>query len=265
MDQNAFIAFMLTLFAGLSTGIGSLISFFASKTNTKVLSFSLGLSAGVMIYVSFVEMLPNSFNFLAGVYGETGSWYAVAAFFGGMLLSLIIDRSVPERENPHEVRLVESMNSNIDKSKLHRMGIMTAIAITIHNFPEGIATFISAYSDIELGIPVAVAVAIHNIPEGIAVAVPIYFATGSKMKSLKFSFLSGLAEPLGALLAYLIIMPFINDTVLGVIFAMVAGIMVFISFDELLPGSQKYGHHHFPTYGVVLGMAIMAFSLLILN
>lgn len=263
--SNILFAFLLTLFAGLSTGIGSLISFFAKKTNTKLLSFSLGLSGGVMLYVSFVEMLPNSFNLLSGSFGKPGLWYATLAFFGGILISLIIDKLVPEKENPHEVRFVESMNSDIDKSKLHRVGVMTALAITIHNFPEGIATFISAYSDIELGIPIAIAIAIHNVPEGIAVAVPIYYATGNKRKAMKYSFLSGLAEPLGALLAFLFIMPFINDTILGIIFAIVAGIMVFISFDELLPGAQKYGNHHLPTYGVVLGMAIMAFSLLILQ
>jgi len=265
MDKSLILAFTITLFAGLSTGIGSLIAFFAKKTNTKMLSFSLGLSAGVMIYVSFVEMLPQSLHLLKGVYSNAGSWYAILAFFAGIGISLLIDRLVPEKENPHEVRFVESMNSEIDKSKLHRMGIITAAAIAIHNFPEGIATFVAAYSDLELGIPIAVAIAIHNIPEGIAVAVPIYFATGSKKKAMKFSFLSGLAEPLGALLAFLFIMPFLNDAVLGIIFAVISGIMVFISFDELLPGAQKYGNHHIPTYGVVLGMAIMAFSLLLLQ
>lgn len=265
MDKAFLIAFGITLFAGLSTGIGSLISFFAKKTNTKMLSFSLGLSAGVMIYISFVEMLPESMNLLQAEYGKTGSWYAIIAFFGGLMLSLLIDKLVPEKDNPHELRFVESMSDTIDKSKLHRMGLITAAAIAIHNFPEGIATFVAAYSNLEMGIPVAVAIAIHNIPEGIAVAVPIYFATGSKRKAMKFSFLSGLSEPVGALLAFLLIMPFLNDVVLGIIFAAIAGIMVFISFDELLPGAQKYGHHHTSTYGVLLGIAIMAVSLLLLH
>ncbi len=264
MHENLLFAFTLTLFAGLSTGIGSLISFFAKKTNTKVLSFSLGLSAGVMIYISFVEMLPDSIERLTSEYSNSGPWYAIIAFFVGILISLIIDKLVPEQTNPHEVRLVESMNAKIDKSKLKRMGMFTALAITVHNFPEGIATFIASYSDAELGIPIAFAIAIHNIPEGIAVAVPIYFATGDRKKAMRLSFLSGLSEPVGALLAFLFIMPFLNDSVLGIIFAVVAGIMVFISFDELLPGAQKYGDHHTPTYGVIIGMAIMAFSLLIL-
>jgi len=264
MNENLLFAFALTLFAGLSTGIGSLISFFTKKTNTKILSFSLGLSGGVMMYISFVEMLPDSIERLSSEYNNAGSWYAIIAFFGGILLSLIIDKLVPEQNNPHEVRLVESMNEKVDKSKLKRMGLITALAIAIHNFPEGIATFIAAYSDPELGIPIAAAIAIHNIPEGIAVAVPIYFATGDRRKAMRLSFLSGLSEPVGALLAFLFIMPFLNDVVLGLIFAVVAGIMVFISFDELLPGAQKYGDHHTPTYGVIVGMAIMAFSLLLL-
>lgn len=264
MNTTLLIAFSLTLFAGLSTGIGSLISVFANKTNTKLLSFSLGLSAGVMIYISFVEMLPDAIERLGSEYNSAGSWYAILAFFGGILISLIIDKLVPEKENPHEIRFVESMNKSLDKSKLRRMGMFTALAIAIHNFPEGIATFVAAYSDIELGIPIAVAIAIHNIPEGIAVAVPIYFATGDRKKAMRLSFLSGLSEPVGALLAFAFIMPFLNDVLLGTIFAVVAGIMVFISFDELLPGAQEYGNHHIPTYGVIIGMAIMAFSLLIL-
>lgn len=264
MNNALIIAFGLTLFAGLSTGIGSLISFFAKKTNTKLLTFSLGLSGGVMIYISFVEMLPEAVESLSEKYASAGPWYAVLAFFGGILLSLIIDKLVPEKENPHEVRSVESMNKEPDNTKLQRMGVFTALAIAIHNFPEGIATFVAAYSDVELGIPIAVAVAIHNVPEGIAVAVPIYFATGNRKKAMRLSFLSGLSEPLGALLAFAFIMPYLNDVVLGIIFAVVAGIMVFISFDELLPGAQEYGNHHIPTYGVIIGMAIMAFSLLIL-
>jgi zinc transporter, ZIP family len=265
MDNAFLIAFGLTLAAGLSTGIGSVIAFFASKTNTKLLSFSLGLSGGVMIYISFVEMLPESVSLIEQALGKSGQIYAVIAFFAGIGISLLIDKLVPEKENPHELRFVESMNDDVDKSKLRRLGIVTAIAIAIHNFPEGIATFVAAYTDLELGIPVAIAIAIHNIPEGIAVAVPIYFATGSKRKAMKLSFLSGLSEPLGAIIAFLILMPFLNNLVLGIIFAVVAGIMVFISFDELLPSAQKYGNHHIPTYGVVLGMAIMAFSLILLH
>lgn len=144
-----------------------------------------------------------------------------------------------------------------------RMGVFTALAIGIHNFPEGLATFVSALQEPSVALPIVVAIAIHNIPEGIAVSVPIYQATGSKCKAFNYSFLSGLAEPLGALIGWLILLPIMNDIVYGVIFAGVAGIMVFISFDELLPAAQEYGEHHLSLYGLISGMGVMAVSLLL--
>lgn len=264
--NNFWFAIALTSFAGLSTGIGSLIAFWANKTNTKLLSFSLGFSAGVMIYISFVEILPKSFDLLTTAHGNFGNWISLLAFFGGVLVILLIDWIVPNFENPHEMRLIEQMNEEeIKKRNLKRMGVLSAVAITLHNFPEGIATFISAYTIPDIGIPIAFAVAIHNIPEGIAVAVPIYYATQSRKKALKYSFLSGLSEPLGGILAFLILMPFLTDTLFGILFGAVAGIMVFISLDELLPGAEKYGEHHLSTYGIIAGMALMAVSLLLLN
>ncbi|MDD2192274.1 MAG: zinc transporter ZupT [Bacteroidales bacterium] len=266
MEQNILLPFLLTLFAGLSTGIGSVIAFFAKSTNKKFLSFSLGLSAGVMIYISFVELFPQSQRILIQEYGrEMGMGVTVLFFFVGVLLIGIIDRLVPQAENPHEMRSVEDMEDKPKKNaKLMRVGVMTAIVIAIHNFPEGIATFISALESPKLGIAIAVAVAIHNIPEGIAVSIPIYQATGSKKKAFWFSFLSGLAEPVGAILAYLILMPFLSPTLLACIFALVAGIMVFISLDELLPAAREYGEHHISIYGLITGMAIMAISLILL-
>lgn len=265
MAENILIAFLITLFAGLSTGIGGLLSFFTNKTNTKFLSFSLGLSAGVMIYISFMELIPNARELFNNSGVNNTDWIIIVSFFGGILISVMIDLIVPEKDNPHEVKLIETMNIDIKSLKLKRIGLITAISITIHNFPEGIATFMSAYSDLQIGIPVGIAVAIHNIPEGIAVAIPVFFATGSRKKSLKWSILSGFAEPLGAVVAYLILMPFLNELILGIVFATVAGIMVFISLDELLPGAQKYGTHHWPTYGVLAGMIIMAVSLILLK
>jgi zinc transporter, ZIP family len=258
-------AFLITLFAGLSTGIGSFIAFFAKRTNTKFLSIALGFSAGVMIYVSLVEIFFKARTALSQELGEkTGSWVTIAAFFGGMLLIGIIDRLVPKQENPHEVCRVEDMQKGLcGTDKLMRMGLMTALALVIHNFPEGLATFITALQDPSLAIPIAVAIAIHNIPEGIAVSVPIFYATGSKKKAFLYSFLSGLSEPLGALIGYLILMPFLSDTLLGIVFAAVAGIMVFISLDELLPSAREYGEHHLSIYGLVAGMAVMAVSLVL--
>lgn len=266
MDHNVLIALGLTLFAGLSTGIGSIISVMYKKTNQSLLSVALGFSAGVMIYISFVEILPEANASMHEYFqNDVGNWITLAAFFGGMLLVTLIDKLVPSEENPHEIHEVEDINDEAAKTKkLHRLGILSAIAIAIHNFPEGIATFMSAYNDIELGLPIAIAVAIHNIPEGIAVAVPIYFATQSRRKAFRLSFLSGLSEPVGAILAYLILMPFLNELVMGIVFASVAGIMIFISLDELLPTAGKYGKHHHSIYGLLAGMMVMAISLLIL-
>jgi zinc transporter, ZIP family len=272
MLDNFWVAFLLTLFAGLSTGIGSALAFFTKTTNTKLLSYVLGLSAGVMIYVSFVEIFPSAMGEFMNVFSEKKSMlFAILSFFGGMLIITLIDKLIPSMENPHEVRTIEDMdNTKKEKNyrKLHRMGIMTAIAVAIHNFPEGIATFMAALNDPSVGFAIAMAIAIHNIPEGIAISVPIYYATGSREKAFFYSFLSGLAEPVGAILAYLLLMPFLTShtsgIVLGIVLAAVAGIMVFISLDELLPTAREYGEHHISIYGVVSGMLIMALSLLFL-
>lgn len=261
--NDIMLAFMLTLFAGLSTGIGSVIAFFAKKTNKKFLSISLGFSAGVMIYVSLVEIFQKAKVSLVGELGEkTGSWTTVAGFFAGILLIALIDKLIPEEENPHEAKKVLADNES-DSKRLMRMGIFTALAIAIHNFPEGLATFVSAFQDPSVAIPIVTAIAIHNIPEGIAVSVPIYQATGSRKKAFMYSFLSGLAEPIGALIGWLILIPVMNDVIYGIIFAAVAGIMIFISVDELLPAAREYGEHHLSIYGLIGGMAIMAVSLLL--
>ena len=261
------MAFGLTLFAGLATGIGSALAFFANRTNTKFLSLALGFSAGVMIYVSFVEIFIKARDALAVDFGLVkGTWITVAGFFGGILLIGIIDKLVPSFENPHEIRGIEEMkpeHASDKNQKLLRMGMFTALAIAIHNFPEGLATFAATLADPALGMSIAVAIAIHNIPEGISVSVPIYYATGSKKKAFYYSFLSGIAEPVGALIGYFILLNFFSDFIFGILFAGVAGIMVFISLDELLPSAQKYGEHHLSIYGLILGMAVMALSLLL--
>jgi ZIP family zinc transporter len=264
--QNVLMAFGLTLFAGLSTGIGSALAFFAKRTNTKLLTIALGFSAGVMIYVSFVEIFPRAKECLTVELGEAaGFWVTVLAFFAGITFIGIIDKLVPSFENPHEVHKVEEMDdaAQITKfRKLYRMGLFTALVIGIHNFPEGFATFASALKDIKIGVPIAIAIAIHNIPEGVAVSIPIFYATGNKNKAFTYSFLSGLSEPIGALIGYVLLFSFFNDIVFGILFASVAGIMVFISLDELLPTAREYGEHHLAVYGLVAGMAVMAVSLL---
>lgn len=265
VSENILFAFGLTIFAGLATGVGSALAFFAKKTNTKFLSIALGFSAGVMIYVSLIEIFVKARDALESSLGPTkGYWWTTIAFFVGILFIALIDKLVPSFENPHEARSIEDMDKDRTKKKaLLRMGMFSALAIAIHNFPEGLATFTSALSDPTLGISIAIAIAIHNIPEGIAVSVPIYYATGSKKKAFFYSFLSGLAEPVGALVGYGILYRYFNDITFGLLFASVAGIMVFISLDELLPTAEKYGEHHLAIYGLIIGMAVMALSLLL--
>lgn len=265
METNVLIPLLLTAGAGLATGIGSAIAFFARPTSNRLLAFMLGLSGGVMIYVSFAELFPQAQSYLQAAAGERrGSLCATLALFGGMLLIGIIDRLVPAVENPHEPHRAEEMDHRPRSGKLMRMGAMTALAIGIHNFPEGVATFMTAVDDTTLGVAIAVAVAIHNIPEGIAVAIPVFYATGDRRKAFRLSLLSGLAEPAGALLAWTILMPFLSPALMGCILAAVAGIMIFISLDELLPAAHEYGEAHTAIYGIVCGMAVMAASLLLL-
>jgi ZIP family zinc transporter len=258
-------AFAVTSLAGLSTGIGSALAFFTKRTNTRFLSVALGFSAGVMLYVSFIEILTNSRERLTlTMGGSRATWVATLSFFGGIAFIALVDWLVPSSENPHEVRRIEELADRpVRDGALLRMGLLSALAIAIHNFPEGVATFTAGLQDRTLGTGIAVAIAIHNIPEGIAVSVPVYYATGDRNRAFGLSFASGLAEPLGALLGYLILFPFLGDVLLGVLFAAVAGIMVFISVEELLPTAEKYGEHHLSILGLVAGMAVMAFSLLL--
>ncbi|NLB66756.1 MAG: zinc transporter ZupT [Lentisphaerae bacterium] len=295
-----FIAFSLTLLAGMATGIGSIIAFAASRTNFRFLSVAAGFSAGVMLYVSFVEILVKGGAALARHYGQaTGNWLTAGAFFAGILLIGLIDNLIPAAENPHEAHadceglplrdkdgapcpetdaadgqpLPAHVHSHShSKDKLMRTGLFTALAIGIHNFPEGLATFMAALHEPSLGVAIAIAIALHNIPEGISVSVPIFYATGSRRRAFIYSFLSGLAEPVGALIAYFILRLVIgcedclfSDKIMGYLFAGVAGIMVYISVDELIPTSQAYGKGHDSIFGLVAGMAVMALSLLLMQ
>ena len=298
MEQGSILfAFTITLFAGLSTGVGSILAFFSKKTNTKFLSGALGFSAGVMIYVSLVEIFVKANDSLQDVLGaSTGYQVTTLSFFIGIALIALIDFLVPSFENPHEAHRIEEIDCNqkasttqedeiaqkpdselknvksiSDKAEktlppqkaLLRMGLFSALAIAIHNFPEGLATFTGALKDPALGISIAVAIAIHNIPEGIAVSVPIYHSTGSRKKAFGLSVLSGLSEPVGALVGYVLLYNFFNDMIFGILFAMVAGIMVYISLDELLPTAEEYGEHHIAILGVIAGMIVMAISLIL--
>lgn len=286
--ENVWFAFGLTLFAGLATGVGSLIAFMAGRTNYRFLSVATGFSAGVMLYVSFVEILVKGSDVLTEAYGDYwGHWVNTAGFFGGMLLIGLIDTLIPAAANPHEVHTEAEVkplkdetepppkqyirDHGLENKKLMRMGLFTALAITIHNFPEGMATFLAALEDPALGVAIAIAIALHNIPEGISVSVPIYYATGSRLKAFCYSLLSGLAEPVGAIIGYLGILFFFGGSdgvvppqVMGILFSGVAGIMVYISLDELLPTSKAYGKGHDSLIGLVSGMLVMALSLLLM-
>ena len=272
-------ALLLTLIAGAATGIGGAMVLFKKKISSNFLAGALGLSAGVMIFISLAELFPEAQAEIAATgaikYGEA---LTLLAFFAGMGIIMLIDFLVPEYENPHEASglsletrtAATSMLERTGNEKaLHRLGLMSALAIAIHNFPEGIATFIGALNDPQMGASITAAIAIHNIPEGIAVAIPIYYATRSKGKALLLATLSGFSELLGALLCIAVTSIFGVELTGGgpafpLILAAVAGIMIYISFDELLPTAEKYGKHHIAIAGVISGMAIMGISLLII-
>jgi ZIP family zinc transporter len=286
----------------MATGIGSAIAFFAKRTNYRFLSIATGFSAGVMLYVSFVEIFLKGADSLTAKYGDYwGHWVNAAAFFGGILLIGLIDTLVPAAKNPHEIHSKKeeaplrdpsaplpdfSVIASQEKSELElgdhdhrpgnqsllRMGLLTALAIAIHNFPEGLATFLAALQDPAVGIAIAVAIALHNIPEGISVSVPIFYATGNRKKAFVYSLLSGLSEPLGAGIAYVLLRLVMGSgtnvfppQVMGVLFSGVAGIMVYIGLDELLPTSRAYGRGHDSIIGLVSGMLVMALSLLLMK
>lgn len=272
-------ALILTLAAGSATGIGGALVLFRKRLSSNFLAGALGLSAGVMIFISLAEMFPEAQAKIMST-GSTdfGKAYVLAAFFIGMGIITLIDFVIPEHENPHEASglslgaktpAVGMLEQTDNEAQLKRLGLMSALAIAIHNFPEGIATFIGALNDPQMGAGITFAIAIHNIPEGIAVAIPIYYATKSKGKALLYATLSGFSEVIGALLCLAVTAIFgLELTGEGMAFplimAAVAGIMIYISLDELLPTAEKYGKHHIAIAGVVGGMAIMGISLLLM-
>lgn len=243
--NNVLIAFLMCALAGVSTGIGSVISLFAKKTNKAFLSFALSFSAGVMLFASMTEIMTKSLNSFSLSFSEKQAYlFSILSFLFGMIMIFLLEKLLPENND-----------------KLKRTGIYTALAIGIHNFPEGLATFVSALKNPVLAIPITVAIAIHNIPEGIAVSVPIYFSTGSKKRAFFISFMSGVAEPMGALVGYMLLRRFMNDTVFGILFGLVAGIMTFISLTELIPSSKQDEQNDKSVSGIITGMGIMALSL----
>jgi ZIP family zinc transporter len=257
MHWNIGLPLLLTALAGLSTGIGSAIAYFIRKPKIVYLSFSLGFSAGVMIYVSFMELLPKSID-------NVGETWSVMAFFAGIIFIGLIDIIIPQAKNPHHHRELPDVEEAKGDESLMRTGFFTALAIGIHNFPEGLGIFATALSDFKLGVIIAIAIAIHNIPEGISVSIPLFYATGNRNKAFVYSFLSGVSEPVGAIIGFLILMPFLSEAFIASLLASVAGIMVYISVDEILPTAHRSGQGHSVILGIILGMLIMALSLLMI-
>ena len=290
-EGNFIIALLLTLFAGMATGIGGAIIMFVKKFSPKYLCATLGFSAGVMILISLVELFQEAREALSMQFGDKlGLFYTLLSFFGGMAIIALIDNFVPKESNPHEVNSmtiqvheeavgqhkavlsfgeeepVQSTGNSLPDKKsgnLLRLGIFSSLVIAVHNFPEGLATFISAMENPELGASIAFAIALHNLPEGIAVAIPIYYATQKRAKAVGYATLSGIAEPLGGVLGYIVLRSVLTPSLLACVLAVVAGIMVYISLDELLPTAENYGEHHVAIIGVISGMVFMSFGLLL--
>jgi len=262
MEGGVLPALLLSTMAGLSTAVGSLIALFSKKDDTRFLSLALGFSAGVMVTVSFAELLPESQKNLTSIFPKNGAAISILCFAAGIALAVLIDVLIPDHPGGTKKTAIKS-NSNNAASSMLRMGVVTAIAITIHNFPEGIATFMAGYSDMRVGLPVAFSIAMHNIPEGIAVAVPVFYGTGSRGKAFLYSAVSGLSEPLGALIAYLCLAPFLNSATLGGVFGVVAGIMVYIAFGELVPASERYRRPRAAVAGITGGAVLMLVVMMI--
>jgi ZIP family zinc transporter len=267
LDQHVPFALMLTLLTGLSTGIGSLLGLLNRSFNPRLLALSLSFSAGVMIQVSFVEIFPKARAALTMALGyRAGYLWTTVAFFAGIALMAVLDQLLPS----HGMVMPPASDAGLrpatpdEARQLMRLGLFSALAIAIHNFPEGLATFMAALSNPRLGLGIALAIAIHNIPEGLAISAPVYYATGNRAQAFWLSFASGLAEPLGALLGFSLLRSLLSPLVMGLIFASVGGVMVYICLDELLPAAQRYGTHHQMIAGVIAGMVVMSASLLLL-
>ncbi len=260
MENNVLFAFAITFIAGASTSLGALIAFFVRKEDFKTIAFAMSFSAGVMIYVSFADILPISGEFFEKTFADSASLaksLPIAMFFVGAICAGLIDKFVPEHIN------TEMVDGDVSKSKISKVAFMTAIALAVHNFPEGLAVFFSTLENVNIGIALGVAILLHNIPEGISVALPIYHTTGSKKKAFLIATFSGLVEPLGAICAYFVLAPVLSPALIGACMAATAGIMVYIALDELLPMAKEYDNQHSSIVAVFLGMAVIALSSLI--
>ena len=263
MEQNVLFALSLSFLAGAAAIVGGFLSFFVKRDNMKHLSICMGFSAGMMIFIAFMELLPEAIEKLSDIYPLLqAKWMAMAAFFGGIFLGGLADHLIPVH-HIEDSEIPGDGKPHINKYKIERTGIFIAIAIAVHNLPAGLVTFMGGMDSALLGISIAVAIGIHSIPEGVAVALPIYNATGNKKKALLYTGLSGMATPLGALIGLFFLSSVDGDFMFGIMFALVAGIMAYLAFDELLPTANKYGDGHKEILGVIAGMFVMAIGLLL--
>lgn len=262
--SNILLALAVTTGAGLATGLGGLLVFATRKPNARMLAFGLAFAGGAMVYVSLSDILNKSIDAFALQFGDArGFSYGTFAFLAGVMLIVVIDRLIP---NPHErLETDDPFYRQHNRDHIRRVGLLTAAAITAHNFPEGLATFFATLADPSVGMPLAFAIAIHNIPEGIAIAVPVYYATNKKSSAIFACLLSGLAEPVGAIIGYALLGPFLSPALYGAIFGIIAGVMVFLALDELLPAAKRYAKGHETVYGLVAGMGALAISLVLFN
>lgn len=263
LPQNFVPAMLMTLFAGLTTAIGGGIAFIVKKDNLRALSVGLGFSAGVMIFLSFTDIIPEASEMLAVNYPNMHEWMVFMGFIIGIVVAILIDYFLPDHVDPDELADPEAPCNH--RHKIKRAGLLTAIAICVHNFPEGMATFLTTTQDLTLGITVGLAIAIHNIPEGIAVALPIYHVTGKKRYAMLYAALSGMTEPIGALIGMILFSLFLPQVLVGILLAAVAGIMIYLSFDTLLPLSREYGNWHLSMVGIVTGMLFIWAGLIVLG
>ncbi|MGL5151036.1 MAG: zinc transporter ZupT [Clostridium sp.] len=252
IEHSPYISLLLSTLAGLSTVLGAIIVFLFKPNGNRLITFSLGFSAGVMLTVSFTDLLPSAQNSISKIHGNfLGTLFPIIFMLFGILMAYLIDRFIPSKEDQY---------TDNKKNELFNLGIVSMIAIMLHNFPEGIATFMSSYHSLSLGIYISIAIALHNIPEGISIAVPIYYSTKNKFTAVKYAFISGVAEPLGALLTFLFLKPYINDLFLGIIFAVVSGIMLYLALIELIPTAKKYNHNKVYLVSIFLGIIMMLIS-----
>ncbi|MDR1326786.1 MAG: zinc transporter ZupT [Heliobacteriaceae bacterium] len=265
LPDNFGIAITITMFAGLATTIGGCVAFAVKPDNLKILSLGLGFSAGVMVFLSFMDILPEACKMLAVNYPNSYDWLVYGGFIVGIAIAALIDYFIPDHIDQQQLFDCKEPMCRHRNHAVKRAGLFTAAAICVHNFPEGMATFLASSQNLALGISVGIAIAIHNIPEGIAVALPIYNATGKKRYAMLYSSLSGLSEPLGALIGIFLFQLFMPQILIGFLFAAVAGIMVYISFDTLLPLAREYGNGHLSMIGIVSGMLFMWMMMILLG